>query len=155
MFRVIEGYVASVDIDPSLPQNSLIGDFKNRVLAMRPLNTITLERLMLILNDRPGLDVAAIIAAPDTAQDTLAAGAVKIILKPLDTPPAQNGFVMFDTYGSGFTGAGRTSAGYNLAHGLPNASDIDVFVTQTTSHQEMRRDAWRITCRFGGLRGQY
>jgi hemolysin activation/secretion protein len=137
-FRVIEGYAATVDIDPALPENSMMGDFAERVLAMRPLNTLTLERLMLILNDRPGMSVGSIIAAAD-ASDALTAGAVKIILKPLDAPSGKNGFVMFDTHGSNFTGIGRTSAGYNVSAGLPSASDLDVFITQTTSNQEMKQ----------------
>ncbi len=135
IFNVIEGYVGKVDIDPEIISSDLIDSFSQDVLAMRPLNTIRLERLMLILNDRPQLDVAAVISAAD---DQLP-GAVKITLKPLNTNEPLTRYIGFDNHGSNFTGSGQVTAGGNFSQGLPNYSDLDLFLIQTTSAQEMRQ----------------
>ena len=98
---VVEGYVALVELADGLTDGPVITDTRRRILAMRPLNTVTLERLLLILNDLPGLNISAILATlPDGAH---LPGAVRLVLQKNEktTPFARVGF---DNYGSKFSG---------------------------------------------------
>ena len=98
---VVEGYVAAVELAGGLAEGPVIADARGRILAMRPLNTVTLERLLLLLNDLPGLNVSAILATlPD---GTGLPGAVRVVLQKNEkTAPFAR--VTFDNYGSKFAG---------------------------------------------------
>lgn len=99
---VIEGYVAAVELAGGLEEGPVIADARARILAMRPLNTITLERLLLILNDLAGLNVSAILATmPDGA--AVVPGAVRLILQQ-NAPMTPAARVSLDNYGSKFAG---------------------------------------------------
>lgn len=99
--EVVEGYVGMVELEPGLEEGRIISDLRRRVLAMRPLNTIALERLLLIANDIPGLNVSAILAS--MPEGTPAPGAVRMVLQQNGetTPTAR---VAIDNYGSKFAG---------------------------------------------------
>lgn len=136
--QVIEGYVAEVDIDTALIPSDIISGFKSDVLSMYPLNTRKLERLMLILNDRPALDVSSVLSATDS-KNAHGKGAVKLTLKQNVNLKVKNKYVEFDNYGSSFSGSGQTTVGMNITRNLPNYSDLLTSFVQTTSAREMRQ----------------
>jgi len=62
--RVVEGFVDKVYVEndrPSSDRRHLIEKFAQKINAMRPLNTRTLERYMLLISDLPGVTARAII----------------------------------------------------------------------------------------------
>jgi hemolysin activation/secretion protein len=101
---VVEGYVAEVEIDQKIPYSAVIEDARLRILNMHPLNTIALERLLLVLNDMPDLNVSAVLASIKTTEPTnVPQGAVRLLLQKNDKPYSY-GKVAFDNYGSVFSG---------------------------------------------------
>jgi hemolysin activation/secretion protein len=151
-FQVVEGYVAEIDIDPKLLDVNLINGFKSSILSMRPLSTKKLERIMLILNDRPGLDVSSLLSTVKQ-KSTLGNGAVRLTLKQNDTPKNGTRHLGFDNYGSNFSGSGQITAGIDFVKNLPNYSDLALGFTQTTSAREMRQGFLSYTIPMFGVSG--
>jgi len=77
--QVIEGYAAEVEMDAGLPNHPALEEAAQRISAMRPLNTKTLERILLILNDLPALNVSAVLGAAQGTPSQI--GGIKLILK--------------------------------------------------------------------------
>jgi hemolysin activation/secretion protein len=151
-FEVIEGYAAEVDVDSSLIPADILESFKSSVLSMRPLNTKRLERLMLLLNDRPGLNVSSILSTVENpgAHDR---GAVKLSLKSNLNLRRNNNFVEFNNHGSNFTGAGQMVAGAGIDNALPNYSNLFATYTQTTSARELRQASLTYDLPVAGISG--
>ena len=61
VFDVVEGYVSAIEIDDKLPDVPMIKDFVTEILGMKPLSVKKLERMLLLLNDRPGIKVSAVL----------------------------------------------------------------------------------------------
>lgn len=151
-FDVIEGYAAEVDMDETLVPADILESFKSDVLSMRPLNTKRLERLMLLLNDRPGLNVSSILSSVSNAQ-AYDRGAVKLTLKQNVNLRRNNNFVEFNNYGSNFTGPGQMVFGAGLDKGLPNYSNLFATYTQTTSARELRQAGLNYDVPLAGISG--
>lgn len=131
--QVIEGYVAQVEMDESLRDNAVIQDGVKRITAMKPLNTKTLERLLLIFNDLPDKAVGAILAS--ATDENLEPGAVRLVLQESAERDVR-GRIGINNDGSVFTGPFSVTAMgrvYNM--GLAN-STLEVNGSQTTSIQE-------------------
>lgn len=137
---VVEGYVAAVEMDPAILPSPVMEDFRARILAMRPLNVKTLERLMLILNDLPDLDVSSLLAklgpdSPEAAEPL--SGAVRLILKK-NEGAYSHGEISFDNHGSVFIGPYQGSITGRLPHVGRNYAELSVFGVGTTSFQEQK-----------------
>jgi len=80
--RVVEGFVDKVYVEnerPASDRRHLIEKFARKINAMRPLNTKTLERYMLLISDLPGVTARAIIRpSPNTF------GAADLVIKVSD-----------------------------------------------------------------------
>jgi len=77
--RVVEGFVDKVYVENDRPisdRRHLIESYAKKINAMRPLNTKTLERYMLLISDLPGVTARAIIRpSPSTF------GAADLVIK--------------------------------------------------------------------------
>ena len=135
---VIEGYVSQVDIAEGIPDGLIINDAKRRILAMHPLNTFTLERILLILNDLPGLNVSAILASIRTDDlSKIPPGAVRLVLDKnvADYTKAE---LSFDNYGSVFAGPYQFSVLGHIPHVGPEYSELSLGFVGATSLSEQR-----------------
>jgi hemolysin activation/secretion protein len=99
---VIEGHIQTVEMGAGLDQTAQMRDAAKRIVAMRPLNVKKLERVMLVLNDLPDVNVSAIIANDPNALPN-SQGAVRLILQKNQEKLARGG-VAVDNHGSAFTG---------------------------------------------------
>lgn len=125
IFTVIEGYIAHIDVDPSLPDVTMIEDFTRSVLAMRPVNLRKLERMLLILNDRPGLRVTTILANSAEQGDADAVpGAINLFLQNTHAEKSLSAYASLDNFGSAYTGAGQVSGGLSVNNLGLNFADI-------------------------------
>lgn len=149
--RVIEGYVSEVEIDPVLGSNSVIDDFRARVMRMRPLDTRELERLMLILNDLPGLKASSVLS-PIEKEDA-EPGAVRLTLQAGESASRVTGYASADNHGSNFTGPMQMSLGTHITGITTPYSDIFVAGTITSSKRELRQGSITHTMPLFGVSG--
>jgi hemolysin activation/secretion protein len=148
--EVIEGRVVDVVVNPAITSAPLIKDFIAKVKAMRPLNTKRLERLMLVLNARPGLSVAAVLSsAVGSAADS---GEVVLSLepKPSDAPSSS---ISIDNYGSNFTGPVQVTLGHVIKRFGLNYEDLFVGATITDNTREMKQGNAEYTIPVFGISG--
>lgn len=99
---VIEGHVETVEMEPGLDHSPQVRDAAKRIAGMYPLNVKKLERIMLLLNDLPDLNVSAIIAN-DQNSATAQQGAVRLVLQR-NEEVLKKGSIGVDNHGSVFTG---------------------------------------------------
>ncbi len=161
-FQVTEGYVADVVIDPALRRTAIIEAFQSDVLAMRPLNVLRLERLLLLLNDRPGLSVSSVLSVlPSSAEEggtagaggAISSGAVRLLLKKNAEGQRPVGFVSGNDYGSRYSGPWQVLAGLTLDEGLPNYGNALACLTETASARELRQGKLVYTMPLAGASG--
>ncbi|MCD8525981.1 MAG: hypothetical protein LRY62_02115 [Alphaproteobacteria bacterium] len=135
---VVEGYVAEIDIDPAILPAPIIADTKRLILAMHPLNMLELERLILLLNDLPDLNVSAVLAklTPD-APEAIPSGAVRLRLQK-NPEKYSYGEASFDNYGSVFLGPYEVSLTARAPHIGPNYSELTGSTVFTTSANEQK-----------------
>jgi len=152
-FEVIEGYVSSVEIDDELRNIDMIDNFVAAVLAMKPLNVKKLERMLLIMNDRPSVKVTSVLSDLDNFKES---GAIKLILQDARNKDDLNpvsGSVMFNNYGSVFSGPGRIEGSINLKNAGINLSDIKLEARTTTSLPESQQLSFEYTQPVFGILG--
>ena len=148
---VTEGYVAEVELQSGLETNPATEDAKACILAMRPLNMLQLERLMLILNELGDLNVSAVVAAmkdPETAPR----GAVRLILQKNDVT-RKDSSISIDDYGSVF--AGPVQGALNLRFynvGLDNSA-LGLLVSGTSPLSEQHYGAINYSLPLNGASG--
>ena len=153
VFQVIEGYVGDTEVTESLSDIPMILDFVSEVTDMKPLNVKKLERMMLILNDRPGLQVASVLANVEDNDDP---GAVKLILHEADAPQNElpvSGHIAVDNYGSVFSGSGQVGGALTLKDAGINLSDLTVQARTTTSLPELQQISFDYTQPVFGVSG--
>lgn len=95
--RVVEGYVEQVTIQGTTQKNlAFLQGYADKIKAVRPLNSKTLERYVLLINDLAGMNARAVLAPSKTpgASDVV----IIVSQKPYD------GFVQADNRGSRFLG---------------------------------------------------
>ena len=148
--EVIEGYVVDAVVNPAIGAAPMIESFVAAVKAMRPLNTRMLERLMLVLNARPGLSVGAVLS-PATGND---AQSGKVILtlepKPSDTPSTS---ISLDNYGSNFTGPTQLSVSHIIKKLGFNYEDLFIAGSITANTREMKQGSAEYTIPILGISG--
>lgn len=134
---VIEGYVADVIISPELSQSPLIQKIAAEIKEMRPINMLRLERLLMTLSSRPGLETASVLVPP-SAEDDLPQGAIKIMLEPR-SQSRNSAYVSIANSGSNYIGPWQIQGG--VRHGRLFGTDIDVgmAVGLTPKAKELRQ----------------
>lgn len=150
---VIEGYAGMVELAGDETENDpVLADISRRILGMRPLNMLTLERILLLANTLPGRQVGAILA-PLIYQDALNnPGAVRVILEKRKKD-MHFGSVGIDNYGSIFTGPIQMTATGNLYNiGIPD-STLALSLSGTTSFQEQKYAALQYEFPLWGVSG--
>lgn len=138
--RVVEGYVAHVDIAPELQDSRLVKNVAAEIMQMRPLNTRRLERLMLILSSRPGRETTAVLAPPEGVAP---AGAVNMLMRPRTaadgTIDRDSGFASVDNHGSKFLGPWRASFGYRYGALFGTDADVGVAISASLPTDELKQ----------------
>lgn len=148
---VAEGYVGAIEIDPSMPNDFITADAARRILAMRPLNMMELERILLIMNALPRMGVGAILARVEQP-DPENPNAVKLILRNEAVKETIAG-LGFDNHGSVFTGPWQVS-GYARGFGIGAAhSTLEVSTLVSTSLPEQKFAAIDYTMPVFGASG--
>lgn len=135
-FDVIEGHVGDVEIGEDIPPSPVIDDAVRQIKDMRPLNVKKLERIMLIVNDLPDLNVSAVLANPVDPKG-VEPGTVRLIFKknPNDEKVAS---ISVDDYGSVFTGPWEGKANARLFNLGPNYSEFNFSALGTAPLSEQR-----------------
>lgn len=137
IFQFVEGHVTQVDIDPLLIKSAFLQAVVQKILQMRPLDVLYLERLMLLLNDRPGLNVTSVLSnIDDNPEET---GAVKLTIKSVYRPEFVTGFANANNFGSNFIGPIQITTGANIQRGLPNESSLNIYAARASSASDMRQ----------------
>lgn len=150
--RVIEGYAGKVVVDPALQSSALVQSVAARIARMRPLNTLMLERLMLVLSTRPGRETTAVLAPADDA--AAPPGAVTLHLRP--RAAAANGiggYVSMDNLGSNYLGPWRGALGLRMARVLGSDADVAVSLMRSASAPELRQGAVDMSLPVAGASG--
>lgn len=148
--EVLEGCVAQVLVDPALAPSALIDGVVEQIISMCPLNTQQLERLMLILNSAPNLQVAAILEPPDDHGDN--AGAMKLNLRKVGEA-RRHSFVSVDNGGSRFTGPVQIKAGTSIGGVASPYDDLALSGAVTNDMRELRQVAAEYTLPLWGVEG--
>lgn len=82
--RIVEGFIHNVLVQNERPESDrrhLIAGYAQKITEEHPLNTSTLERYMLLINDLPGVTARAVIRpSPDTF------GAADLVIEVKDKP---------------------------------------------------------------------
>ena len=151
--HVIEGHVAEVEIGPGIAPSPALDDAIARIKAMRPLNTVRLERILLLLNDLPGVKLSAILATlSDDKTRAAQPGAVRLILQKIALEPT-HGRVSVDNYGSDFAGPFQATVnGHVTDIGIAN-SDLNLTLSATKPLREQRYGALRYDFPIWGISG--
>lgn len=133
-FEVIEGYAAEVSLDGNFPSSSVLDNAQNQISQMRPLNTKTLEKILLTLNDLPGLNVSAVLAS---LKDNKTPGGVRLILKqnPEKSFAANLGM---NNYGSRFSGPTQMIASARKSSVLTPYDQVTATLSAAIPMTEMR-----------------
>ncbi len=132
--EVIEGYAAEVSLDGDFPQSPVLDDAQKQIAAMRPLNTKKLEKLLLTLNDLPGLNVSAVLRALKT-QVTL--GGVHLILKQ-NPEKSFAGFLSINNQGSRYSGPIQLVANARKSSLITPYDEISTILSAAIPMTEMR-----------------
>ncbi len=136
--QVVEGHVSEIEIDPSIKDSPAIRQAREKILLMRPLNTLMLERLLLVLNDLPDLNVSAILASPkETGPRDRKPGSVRLILQRNEVPYSY-GDVAFDNHGSVFAGPYQGRVLGRLPHVGLNYSELSALFLGSVPLQEQK-----------------
>jgi hemolysin activation/secretion protein len=133
-FEVIEGYAADVSLDGDFPQSAVLDDAQKQIAAMRPLNTKKLEKLLLTLNDLPGLNVSAVLAS---LKDNPTPGGVRLILKQNPEKSYAANFSM-NNHGSRFSGPTQLIASGRKSSVITPYDEVTATASAAIPMTEMR-----------------
>jgi hemolysin activation/secretion protein len=147
---VVEGYVGEVILSPSLKDVPILQSFVHEVKAMRPLNTKRLERLMLVLNARPALQVTSILSRHSATMAT--SDEVTLTLQP-KTEQLPRSFMTLDNHGSRFTGPFQFSLGTAFNNLGINYDDLFISGSVATQLRELKQPAMEYTVPVMGASG--
>jgi hemolysin activation/secretion protein len=138
MLSVVEGYVAQVELSQDIAPAPAIEDAVAGIRAMRPLNTIKLENILLVLNDLPDLDVSAVLARYEGEGAPI--GGVRLILEKNNTRDSR-GSISLDNYGSVFSGPVQATAIGRVFDVGVNYSKLELRASATAPMSEQRYTA--------------
>ncbi len=147
---VLEGYAAEVSIDPALASSPLVQEVAREITAMHPLNVHRLERLMLILAARPGLETAAVLA-PMTEQNS-PPGAIQVVMQKQPSKERQL-HVQINNHGSNFLGPWRSDAGWREYRVFGSDADVGFALGATPGSNELRQASLEVAAPLFGASG--
>ena len=130
--QAVEGYVADVHI-PEGQDNRIMRELIERIKAMRPLHEPTLERMLLTLDDVPGIQMKTSLL-PMTDKDA-EPGAVLMQMEVVRTPVG--GQASFGNDGSRYVGPWQGTAAAWFSDQLLPFDQLSVKLLTTTHAQEM------------------
>lgn len=104
--RVIEGYIASVQIEGEARVRARLLALAEKIMASRPLQAHVLERYLLLANDLPGLQLRSVLAPSQTP------GAADLTL--IASVKTYEGFASVDNYGSRYLGPNQATLGLTV-----------------------------------------
>ncbi|TAF40819.1 MAG: ShlB/FhaC/HecB family hemolysin secretion/activation protein [Alphaproteobacteria bacterium] len=104
--QVVEGHIGKVHLPESLASNSLISSYVYEITQQRPLRAQTLETLLLLINDLPGLSAKGTLSELKDAHD----GGVELTIETSEEQGT--GLVSFDNYSSRFLGPHQGTLSY-------------------------------------------
>jgi hemolysin activation/secretion protein len=135
--RVIEGFVAAVDVEGADPRTeALVRRYFDPVLASRPLQLGAIERALLVANDAPGLAVTGVLRPAAGVQ-----GAADLVVTVTQTP-VNAGFSV-DNRSAQFSGV-WTLGGDIAVNGVVDPGDqLSVSVAAAPSFLEKLSDQVR------------
>lgn len=102
--KVIEGYVAKVEVPPEMPVSSVLKEYIDELTQSRPLRSSDLESFLLRVNGLPGQRSTGVLDAMNHAE----AGSMVLKLQPLSEQP--QAVVAVNNHGSRFLGPWQTLA---------------------------------------------
>jgi len=108
VIQVVEGYVGAVDIPEDLRDNGLVSESVAMVTSERPLSLMTLESVLLRLNDLPGVSLRSVLEPLEGVE-----GAAKLTLVHEDKRPDIT--VQTDNYGTRYLGPYQVTSSYHGA----------------------------------------
>ena len=147
--KIIEGYFSEIIIDGPLSAEPIVQAAAHEIKAMKPINMKKLERILLLLNDRPGLNVAGIVDKPK--QDD-AEGALLLILKK-ENDKRLSGSIGFSNDYSEFTGPWQMQAGLNITHPYWNYSSTNLNLATDPRFDEIVSANFAHTIPLRGISG--
>lgn len=133
-FTVIEGYAAEVTLDPAFEKSAVLDDAVAHIKAMRPLNTKQLEKLLLTINDLPGLNASAVLAS---LEGPPVVGGVRLILKKNDEK-TYAAILSANNHGSRFSGPTQLVASGRKANVLSPFDELSATLSAAIPMTEMR-----------------
>lgn len=128
--RVAEGYIEEVALNHSIFKRMVIQKLTSDIKQKKPLDTNTLERFLLQLNDLPGISFRAVV---EPLQDAPEGG---VMLRLLPQKVDGKGSVSFDNHNSRFLGPHQASASYSKA--LLPLQQTSVSVLASTPADELK-----------------
>jgi hemolysin activation/secretion protein len=106
--KVLEGYIDDIELEGDLGLvQSLVQGYLDRILEERPLRLATLERILLLVDDVPGLQISSVLR-PSPGQ----VGAAQLLTRV--ERKAADGLAVIDNYGNEFSGIVQTALGGSL-----------------------------------------
>jgi hemolysin activation/secretion protein len=126
--RIVEGFVNKVVFEGLKDESSRLADYANKIRNAKPLDSATLERYMLLMEDLPGVSVHAVIrpaAGVPGASDVV----IKIDEKPVDASAS------IDNRGTRYIGPVEFSAtaALNNALGIYERTQVRLFAADNTN----------------------
>ena len=149
IFQVIEGYAAEVTLDDKFPKSPVLDDAVAQIAAMRPLNTKKLEKLLLTLNDLPGLNASAVLAS---LQGPPINGGVRLILKKNEEKQYAM-VVSANNHGSLFSGPVQMVASGRHANIITPFDEVSATISAAIPLSEMRYVGVKYQKPIFGARG--
>lgn len=149
----IEGHITQVELDPALPDSDALRDAVAQIRTMRPLNTLVLERLLLVLNDLPDTNVSAILATlKNPTPEENQPGSVRLIIKKNQSDDSR-GRIAVNNYGSQFAGPWQALANAHLYDVGMDHSDLSLTVSSTDPYREQHYANVNYTAPLFGASG--
>jgi hemolysin activation/secretion protein len=141
---VVEGYVSQVRIEGeglaelrAKDRLGLVGKARSGITSMRPLHAPTLEKLLLTLNDFPGVKAEAVLEPLPPSQSP-PPGAIGMLLKIDRTGKAWSGSVGADNFGSRYTGPLQLSANAGVTGAFTSFDSLSAGVLVTPDWGEVK-----------------
>lgn len=130
--RIVEGYVADVEVEGTVPADRAFLDHAiERILAQRPLDVRTLERYLLLANDRFAIRASAFVKASDHAT-----GASTLVIR-VDPAPRVQGRIALDNRGTRAVGPGQVTVGVDVDGLFGDAAQTSATYATAASPREL------------------
>ncbi len=154
--RIVEGFVNKVSIEGVNNESSRLAEYANKIRGAKPLDSATLERYMLLMEDLPGVSVHAVIrpaAGVPGASDVV----IQVSEKPIEASAS------IDNRGTRYIGPVEFSATgtLNNALGIYDKTQVRVFTAdnpnelkfgQITHEEQLDSEGTKITFSAGRTR---